>query len=164
MFIKNFGLFWHRDEVEWHPGTGNTFRLLGRKGAYRGNLRVADFRYQHGIYILYGNYGPYYVGQTKDGLGERIRDHLSNNHQWEWNRFSWFGFRSVLTGTDENGFCRLKEMGEHGAGSRECVITDVEALLIRAMGVSNINQMNFTDAEEWYQIELHEIETYLSRL
>ena len=66
MFIKNFGQFWRADEVEWYPGRGarGAFRLLGRQGKYLPRVRLADFRYQQGIYILYGNHGPDYTGLT----------------------------------------------------------------------------------------------------
>ena len=113
MFIKNFGLFWEVDEVEWNPGKGarGAFRLIGRRGSNRPGLRLADFRYQQGIYILYSNHGPYYTGLTKkQGLGKRLKDHLSDEHGGKWTRFSWFGFCSVLTGKDDDNFCKLKNM------------------------------------------------------
>src|SRR6185437_7813318 len=74
LFIKNFGQFWRTDEVDWFPGQGNryAFRLLGRQGTNLPNVRLADFRKQQGIYILYGNHGPHYTGlTTEQGLGKR---------------------------------------------------------------------------------------------
>jgi hypothetical protein len=44
------------------------------------------------------------------------------------------------------------------------VISDVEALLIRAMGLRNINQMGFSQADEWTQIKIHETEHFLARI
>src|ERR1043166_3287038 len=99
MFITNYGLFWRRDEVDWNPGKGakGAFRLLGRRGKRHPAIRLADFRRQKGIYILYGNHGPHYVGLTKRmGLGRRLMDHLSDRHSKKWDRFSWFGFNMVL--------------------------------------------------------------------
>jgi hypothetical protein len=159
MFVKSFGLFWRKDEVVWNPGKGTKggFRLLGRQGKYLPGLRLADFRHQKGIYILYGNHGEYYVGLTNEqGLGNRLRDHLCDSYANQWDRFSWFGFRAVLTNTDGQGLCKLRKMAQTTIGSPEDVITDVEALLIRAMGLSNINQMNFTSADEWRQVKIHE--------
>ena len=69
MFIKCYGLFWLRDEVDWTPGTGGTFQLLGRQGKNFGTVRVADFRQQTGIYILYGYHGACYVGLEKKQHG-----------------------------------------------------------------------------------------------
>lgn len=58
MLIRAFGLFWERDEVDWRPGPGGQFRLLGRVGGKSKNLRVADFREQKGVYVLYNDHGP----------------------------------------------------------------------------------------------------------
>jgi hypothetical protein len=46
VFVKTFGLFWRRDEVEWNPGQGmkGVFRLLGRQGKILPGLRLADYR------------------------------------------------------------------------------------------------------------------------
>jgi hypothetical protein len=83
MVIRSYGLFWQCDEVNWHPGAGNkkAFRLLGRSGTNLPGLRLADFRDQRGIYVLYGDYGPHYVGLTrKRGLGLRLKHHLFDGH------------------------------------------------------------------------------------
>ena len=54
MLIGAYGSFWRADEIVWHPGHGSKgkFRLLGRIGTNHGNLRIADFRQQKGIYLL----------------------------------------------------------------------------------------------------------------
>ena len=132
---------------------------------YRPNLRVADFRHQYGIYILYGNHGSYYVGQTTElGLGARLLNHCGNQHQERWDRFSWFGFRKVLAQRDEFGLCRLKEMAQAIFHNQGTAITDVEALLIRAMELRNIQQVNFTKAEEWIQVDADEVQHYRDRI
>lgn len=167
MFIKNFGQFWRADEVEWYPGRGarGAFRLLGRQGKNLPGLRLADFRYQQGIYILYSNHGPYYTGlTTEQGLGKRLQDHLGDNHAEQWDRFSWFGFRQVLVGRDEHCICNLRELAGVAVGEPSTVIRDVEALLIRAMGLSNIAQTQFFEAEEWIQVKAHETEHYLEKV
>jgi hypothetical protein len=48
MFIKNFGLFWRADEVNWNPDKGirRRFRLLGRRGKILPGPQLADFRLQ----------------------------------------------------------------------------------------------------------------------
>jgi hypothetical protein len=161
--FKSYGLFWRRDEVVWDPGIGKPFRLLGRIGAYTGTIRITDFRKQHGIYILYGNHGSYYVGLAKN-LGNRLRDHTYDHHYEQWDRFSWFGFRKVQAATDENGFCKLSPMATVTLTDPTKVISDVEALLIRAMGLRNINQMGFSAADKWTQIQKDQIETYRDRL
>jgi hypothetical protein len=167
MFIKSYGLFWQRDEVEWSPGSGKSgaFRLLGRQGAIYPKLRVADFRYQRGIYILYGNYGSYYVGLSdKQGLGKRLKDHLNDHHNGYWDRFSWFGFNRVLKSKDQQGLCKLKENTGLQFGSSSTIIRDVEALLIRAIGGYNISKTKFSSADEWIQVKRDEVEKYLNRI
>ena len=167
MFVKNYGLFWRSDEVDWFPGKGarGAFRLLGRQGKNLPNLSLADFRYQQGIYILYSDHGPYYTGlTTKQGLGKRLRDHLEDTHQERWNRFSWFGFQRVLKGVDEEGICKLGALASVQVGEPETVIRDVEALLIRAMGLWNIAQMQFAEADQWFQVKLLETEHYLAKV
>jgi hypothetical protein len=78
-------------------GAKKAFRLLGRQGKNQGTIKTADFRDQKGIYILYGNYGPHYVGLTKElGLGNRLKDYLFDKHKNKWDRFSWFSFGKVL--------------------------------------------------------------------
>lgn len=113
MLIRAYDLFWRADEIEWFPGSGRrgAFCMLGRIGTNAPTTRVADFRQQHGLYILYSDYGPYYVGLTRrQYLGKRLKDHLGDHHAGNWDRFSWFGFRQVLKSKDENGLCALKDM------------------------------------------------------
>ena len=167
MFIKNFGQFWRADEVNWFPGQGNrnSFRLLGRRGKNNPGLRLTDFRYQQGIYILYANHGPYYTGlTTEQGLGKRLQDHLYDKHEEKWDRFSWFGFCQVLKGTDEHNLCKLRDLASIGVSEPSTIIRDVEALLIRAMGLTNISQTKFSEAEEWYQVKEHETGHYLEKV
>lgn len=44
------------------------------------------------------------------------------------------------------------------------IIRDVEALLIRAMGLTNIAQTRFYEADEWFQVKEHEANSYLEKL
>lgn len=167
MLIRNFGLFWRASEIDWNPGKGakGKFRLLGRIGSNSPSLKVADFRHQQGIYILYGDYGPYYVGLTrKQGLGKRLKDHLTDHHEDEWDRFSWFGFRATLSPSKDDGLFRLKKLANLSTGSPAQAIADMEALLIKAMGPSNISNMKFQKADEWTQIELGEMGRYLDKV
>jgi hypothetical protein len=136
-------------------------------GRYLPSLRVANFRWQLGIYILYGNHGPYYVGLTKKGklgLGGRLKNHTEDEHQGEWDRFSWFGFRKVLGGTDDDGLHNLASMAEVEFGNPGGDITDIEALLIRAMGLRNKAQPNFRHADQWEQVKLDEVGKFMGRI
>jgi len=152
-----YGLFWREDEVLWFPGAGakNGFRILGRRGSHKPVVQVADFRHQRGIYILYGDYGPHYVGLArKRPLGDRLKDHLSNKLEGKWDRFSWFGFKSVMKKKNDDGLQQLREeVPEHAKIAPHKLIGDIEALLIKAMGLSNIKNMNITGAKQWIQIK-----------
>src|SRR5690349_10688186 len=109
--ISNYGLFWRLDELKWDKVQQRrpTLRLLGCRG--RGTtFQIADFRTQSGLYVLYSDYGPYYVGLVRSNrLGNRLRDHLTDRHKGKWDRFSWFGFRSVLPEPNGDGVCMLGE-------------------------------------------------------
>jgi hypothetical protein len=139
--------------------------MLGRWGKNVG-LWIADFRDQQGIYILYGNHGASYVGLTRNKLGNRLKDHTWDEHCDDWDRFSWFGFRRVLNKRDEIGLHMLAEMASAAIGNPSEVITDVEALLIRAMGLTNIRHMNFASkgVHEWKQIKISEVDKFMDKL
>lgn len=160
MSILNYGLFWRREEVEWCPGMGYDFRLIGRRGRGQ-NLRLANVREQSGVYILYGNYGVFRVGiVTTERLGVRLREHNNNYTQGEWDRFSWFGFQKVRTKTDSSRFCILGAMPQVRIGRPDVWIRDIESLLIRAMGPTGQNEMNFTNEEHCEQVGEDEIPNY----
>ena len=170
MLIQAYGLFWYRDEVLWKPGAGrsNSFRLLGRRGATRNTIRLADFREERGIYILYGDHGPYYVGLAKDSaIGSRLRTHNQDRHKDKWDRFSWFGFYGPDRFEGVDGVLHAAGKGKKGLGQRiganvPHLIRDVEALLIWAMGTrGNKLDMNFVQAKRWFQVRRDEYDRYL---
>jgi hypothetical protein len=168
VLIRAYGLFWNADEVNWHPGRGSPgqFMLLGRRGKNRPNLQLADFRRQSGLYILYGNYGPYYVGLARqNSLGGRLRRHLRDRHAGRWDRFSWFGFRNVLTKRDARGLHELRPLSTRTRGATYKQIGELEALLIRALGLeNNYAQMRFPGAKAWTQVKDLEVDAYLDRV
>jgi hypothetical protein len=138
--------------------------LLGRRRERRPKLQVADFRTQSGLYILYGDYGPYYVGKA-DRLGRRLKQHLNDRHAGRWNRFSWFGFQPVLSSCDAAGLNRLKDPRTRIRGPMTEQIGELEALLIRALGLeNNYAKMRFPGADPWKQIRLDEVAAYLDRV
>ncbi len=165
MLIRSYGLFWERDEVNWFPGQGRTFVVAGRMNKNLPGLRLADFRDQRGIYVLYSDYGPYYVGLTiESGIGSRLRDHCKNGHANGWRRFSWFGFCDVAPASSKNLYDELRPYKRHAKVDTDTVIEDIEALMIRTMGPTNQNEMNFHDAECWTQVPDDELEAYEAKL
>jgi predicted GIY-YIG superfamily endonuclease len=166
MLIRAYGLFWSADEVEWFPGPGSQgqYMLLGRRGEKKPKLQLANFRSQSGLYILYGDYGPYYVGKA-DRLGRRLKQHLNDRHAGKWNRFSWFGFRPVLTSRNAKGLNRLKELKQKTLGTTPQAIAELEALLIRALGLeNNYAKMSFPGADRWKQVRLDDVDMYLEKV
>lgn len=166
MLVRAYGLFWSRDEVDWQPGAGGHFRLLGRVGSKAAKLRVVDFRDQRGLYVLYSKHGPYYVGIVTRGLlGRRLRQHTLDEHGSRWDRFSWFGFRQVLRSKNLDGTCRLRELAESAFGSPIGVISSLESVLIQVLGTpGNTKHGRFPDAEQWEQVRRDQVESLLERL
>jgi hypothetical protein len=162
-------MFWSVEEVNWFPGhTGARFELLGRRNKKSPALQVCDFRFQTGIYVLYDDYGPYYVGLTRhQPIGNRLRQHLVDAHAGKWDRFSWFGFRRVLTRTFPDGTRDLGKVPSRLLTDSRSTIGDIEALLIQSLGVhhrGNKHQERFASAEHWEQVMAHEVDAYLRRL
>jgi hypothetical protein len=163
--ISTYGLFWRVDELKWARARGrkSTLRLLGRRGK-GSTFRIADFRTQSGLYVLYGDYGPYYVGLVHaNRLGNRLRDHLKDHHKGKWDRFSWFGFRHVLPTPNDQGVCILKDQKPSMPVGPKLAIRDIEALLIRALGLSsNVKRSGFVGADQWIQIKEHQVDEFLA--
>jgi hypothetical protein len=166
MLIRAYGMFWERDEVDWQPGAGGHFRLLGRVGSKAQKLRAADFRDQKGLYVLHGNHGAYYVGVvTRGTLGKRLRDHTLDEHRNKWNRFSWFGFRQVLQSRNPDGTCRLKDLANVTLGEPSEAIKALESVLIQVLGTQgNTKQGRFPGADRWEQVKGNQVDGLLSRL
>ena len=59
--------------------------------------RPIDFWDQRGIYVLFQDFDPVYVGQTHGAaLGARLRLHyISAQKADRWDRFSWYGIRKL---------------------------------------------------------------------
>jgi hypothetical protein len=167
-FIRCYGLFWSAQEVNWFPRRdGGTFRLLGRRG--KKQPKVCDFRRQTGIYVLYDEYGPYYVGLTRDQpIGNRLRQHRLDRHEGKWDRFSWFGFRPVLrAGRFSDGTLGLGEVPQRLSVDSRSTIGDVEALLIQSLGTQhrgNWHEEHFASALHRTQVMDYEVERLLERL
>jgi hypothetical protein len=143
--------------------------MLGRLGSRGPSLQVCDFRLQRGIYVLYDDYGPYYVGLTRVGtLGNRLKQHRTGLHRDRWDRFSWFGFCPVLQGRPyADGTLALGKVRDRLLTDSRWAIRDLEALVIQSLGTQhrgNSLQMRFAQAERWEQVMGHEADRYLGRL
>ena len=117
MFIKNYGLFWKRDDVDWGEATVRFGRLFGKNERNRRDAEV-DFREQVGLYALYdAAFNLVYIGHAGLGVDQRLferlqqhrRHHLSNR----WSYFSWFGIKEAQTELiDPDNFYGLVDIAE----------------------------------------------------
>jgi len=149
--IGAFGMYWRRDKVNWKT---TSVKLFGQ--TYKGKSEKVNFSGQVGIYLLYDGHSLIYVGQTKkrvddNSLGARLKEHNSDKFAGRWDRFSWFGLRSVK----ENG----QLMDLHSNAEIEFVISLLEGVLIECMEPPlNRRRGDRLDEIEFVQIEDEEIE------
>lgn len=151
--IGAHGLFWERDEVSFSASTGTTWQMLGRRGASRSTLEICDFRRARGVYVLFNNHGPTYVGRArgKEGFGDRLRSHDRDPFK-DWRRFCWFSFDPVVDWPDHTNWRQrdaVDRSTEVGGGS---AIDELEALMITAFGLSGQNQMRLRCGKPWHQV------------
>lgn len=127
---------------------------------------MVDFRHQQGIYVLYDEYGPVYVGLTRNqGLGKRLKDHLTDHLSNKWDRFSWFGFTSLTSDPNPKGMLELTSNEKEITENTWATIGDLEALIIRLLNPKhNTIKMKFAEAQQWLQVEYDKIDLYSSRL
>lgn len=94
MLIKQYGEFWNPDLVIWgKKGPGNKGQLLGKHPEQNQEI---DFWECRGVYALYENFRLVYVGQAQDqGIGKRLRDHLTDRLAGRWDMFSWYSTSSL---------------------------------------------------------------------
>ena len=128
--FQTMGLYWERENVFWgkqkQSGT-----LLGVDVESKKDDPV-DFRDQVGIYILYADYDPAYVGQSgskeNQRLFHRLRQHTKDDLAGRWNRFTWFGVLRVnLTGLLQEDIASIPKT-EIDVG-----LNHLEGILIHAM-------------------------------
>jgi len=116
--LRAFGMFWQRDSVLWNGKT----QLLGRQGAGATNVNFAG---QIGVYLLHDRDRVIYVGRAVDTLFARLKAHTADRLAGRWDRFSWFGLRSVR----DNGELSNTEV----PWSQNVVVETMEALLIESL-------------------------------
>lgn len=172
-FIRAYGMYWKADGVDWYGSSTRPHKeLLGRVGKQgMSSLKVTNFWEQRGIYILYNDYGPYYVGRTSgDGmnLGKRLSQHAigPSPHVDRWDRFSWFGWHGTLASTDARGLQRLRAMPKRLLTDSYTTIGDIESMMIQALGTinrGNARVETFAAAAEWTQVPLYEREEFLGK-
>lgn len=163
--VGAYGLFWDRSMIDWNPGPGRQWQMLGAVGKYRGKLRICDFRKARGIYLLFNDYGATYVGLARgqQGFGQRLQTHTLpptkqpkelRHAPKDWSRFCWFAFDDVRTNADPGDPWAVVDL--HDDNSRSITVhsavRELEALMIAALGIKAQNQMRPLNGERWRQV------------
>ncbi|KRC53367.1 MULTISPECIES: hypothetical protein [unclassified Nocardioides] len=164
--IGAYGLHWKRSEVDWFPGNGYNWQMLGRIGSVRPGLRICDFRYAAGVYVLEKGGRPVYAGVAtgKGGFGDRLRPHTKDGTK-NWTHFSWFSFDDVLLDEPRktypaypSNWAMVDIREELTKTQMKPVLGELEALLVNLIYdgrlVSNIQRPRFPHAKEWTQVTL----------
>jgi hypothetical protein len=140
-WIQALGVLWRRDWVRW---TSNP-RLLGV--APNGDKNI-DFGDQRGVYVLYDSARPVYVGRAIDRpLGKRLGEHVTDRLGARWDRFSWFGIRSVT----DAGELAPTPSANFRSGT---FISDLEAILIEVLEPPlNRRRGDDLEAKEYRQVQ-----------
>jgi hypothetical protein len=128
ILISTVGFFWREDHVFW--GAGSSAGSLLGVPARNVTADPIDFREQSGIYVLYSDYTPLYVGQSGNGnqkLFKRIKQHRVDDLAERWNRFSWFGIRRVKA----NGALSAETAAAHPSLAN--ILNHIEGVLIHAI-------------------------------
>lgn len=130
--IKNYGLRWRRDQIEW--GAGSRGGHLSGIPVGKRRSDPVNFREQIGIYILYEDgFTPVYIGQAGSGnarLFGRLKLHRDGRLRDRWAYVSWFGFREV----DRHGQLMLRQKPNARVGlSYTSALDEIEGVLIQAL-------------------------------
>ena len=153
-------MFWRKDDLKWATVRANVERPCGYSDGVA-RSRTSEWQISTdrvAFYILYKKNRAYYVGVVwGDRLGNRLRDHLEDQHEGMWDQFSWFGFRKSGGTTGPQWLANAgpvvrRSMSMHGL-KPSAAIRDIGAVFIRALGLSsNVKQSGFTKATEWVQV------------
>jgi len=128
MLVKNYGLFWRRDQVHWGKKK-NAGHLLGVYVHEKTGKNV-NFREQQVVYVLYDRgFELLYVGQAggrnKQRLFSRIKQHTTDQLANRWELFSWFGIQPVDLRSNT-----LNEDAALAAQTPRAILDHIEAILI----------------------------------
>ena len=115
----------------------------------RQRKKHTDFRDQVGVYVLYQNFRPVYIGQTGSGnakLFNRLRHHRKDHLAARWDAFSWFGFVPVNSKS-----CKLRRNYRVGV-KPEDALNHLEAVLIAVLEPPlNLQRGRFERAQQYIQ-------------
>jgi hypothetical protein len=143
VLVKAYGEFWNPDTVNWAKE-----ELLGRPTPKGQDMNLFG---QNGIYVLYNDFQPVYVGKAfKLSIGKRLKSqHENHRRSHRWDRFSWFGFR----GFNKDWTMRSLNDGFHPKASE--LIATIESLLILTIDPQlNARKEQLKNAVHFYQSDV----------
>jgi hypothetical protein len=121
MIVRAFGLYWSITGVDW-----DRKKVFGVEKEDDPASQTWNLWKQSGIYCLYNEYQPIYVGRALvDNLGDRLDSHRSDRLAGRWDSFSWFGARRLnANGTMQNFEQRMM--------TKEEIVKSLEAFALMA--------------------------------
>ena len=146
ILIKTYGEFWDSELVNWN----NKWYLLGRRSRKGKDINVYEER---GVYVLYKDYLPVYVGKADvSSIGYRLQLHRNSWRKGpRWDRFSWFG----IMGLNDKDKLRRRRKTRLRVTTDELIAT-LEALLIVTIDPRlNSRRENFKNAVRLFQSDTH---------
>ena len=158
--VLAYGRHWRRAEVRWSSGI--QWQMLGRVGNRRPGLRLCDFGYARGVYVLESRKKPVYVGIARGGKGfaERLVKHHGDSRK-QWTTFSWFSFDGVTDlGTKVDPlfpqWARIKDRDAIARCETKTRIEEMEAIFVGLLGegLTNVQKPKFGSALQWEQMGL----------
>ena len=143
--IKAYGEFWNPNAVNW----GDSWRLMGhiRRAKRSGEVNVYE---QRGIYVLYKEYEPVYVGKAlRQSIGYRLQSHRKSIRKGpRWDTFSWFGLCEIADNMKLKGLPKSNKL----TSPTDSFIGTLEALLITIVSPKlNSRRERFRGAKQLYQ-------------
>jgi hypothetical protein len=96
MIVRAFGLFWSISGIDWDNGVMRGI-FDGRDEETGRRIHIDSNAWaQSGVYCLYHEFTPIYVGRAlKGNMGVRINAHRDDRLAGRWDSFSWFGTHKV---------------------------------------------------------------------
>lgn len=98
LLFRSRGLFWPISTID-----SGSRQLMGSR-TRGGRTDPVNLWDQRGIYALYRDFNLVYAGQAVDRpLGVRLAEHLRDDREGRWDRFSWFGVKLETRGGFREG-------------------------------------------------------------
>jgi hypothetical protein len=152
--IKTCGEFWNPEYVNW----SSPYQLFGKRKPNGPDINVWQER---GVYILYKDHVPVYVGKGDKGpIGDRLWEHRKDWRKGaRWDSFSWYG---ILGLNDDDKVAQRAET--HQISTRE-LIAALEVLLIAVIDPRLNSRREWVKGVTWlYQSEKFRPKDMESRL